>query len=37
MVSSTIKLNLESAIHKQEYSPDDYQFLLAKHTDHVII
>lgn len=37
MVSSTIKLNLESSIHKQEYSPDDYQFLLAKHTDHVII
>jgi hypothetical protein len=36
MVESTLKLNIDKKLKSQNFSPDDYHFLLAKYTEQVI-
>ena len=35
MVASTLKLNIEKSLNTKKYTPDEFQFLLAKHTEQV--
>ncbi len=35
MVESVIRLNIEESVQEKTLKPDDFQFLLAKHTEQV--
>jgi hypothetical protein len=36
MVEAAIRLNIEEYVQEKALKPDDFQFLLAKHTEQVI-
>jgi hypothetical protein len=37
MVASTLKLNIEKSLTTKKYTPDEFQFLLSKHTEQVYL
>jgi hypothetical protein len=36
MVTSAINLNIEKALNTNEFTPDEFQFLLTKYTEQVL-